>query len=162
MFSSPAISLIMIAVMSIHSLLGCGIHAVHGECCENADAACCEKSGPADCLSHGRDHETSACSGHSHNHQTKPLQSTPEKNREDGSQKPPHNCQCDGSSCVFVHDAAKPHLIDGVSLEPFTISLMAATCLGQIAICHFQTFEQDFDTKKSLATCCAMKQVWQL
>ena len=154
MFCDSLIKIVMITVMSIHSLLGCGIHAVHEQCCnhENREETATGES------NHSK-HESGCSHHHPHQHDVADSPSGTNPVQPNERQLPDH-CQCNGSNCVFVHDAVKPSLIDSFSLQPTTVDFATFICLSQVSAPKISTFEQNSKMVHSIVLRCAMKQLW--
>ncbi len=175
MISSPLIKLTVLTVMSVHSLFGCGIHAVHEECCQKTVVECensCSCDQEKKCQHGHKQENVSSCSSHP----TAEIITLHE--RQNSEQKrdnllcdlqshsspltPPCQCACNGNNCVFVLDGTKPILVDRFFLEPATIELTSIDLLNQLFIHQLSPLERDSDTGKLQASCCAVTQVWMI
>jgi len=166
MVSSPLIKLIVLTVMSVHSLFGCGIHAVHEESCHMEKSDCKEGS-----CSHAKKQEH-ACHCDSHQSlkkngetdQQKSIQSDPKHAGKMVFHKspvvPPCQCACNGNHCVFVLDAGKPVLIDRFFLEPANSELASVELLSQLLTHQLLSVDQNIETGKLQVSRCAITQVW--
>ncbi len=171
--------------MSVHSLLGCGIHAVHAECCPNVSANCqdscsCENERGCErnCEQHKKATQSCHCEAvHSHKKFATAKEQKSEGNSANCSDKavrsdktvshkspmiPPCQCACNGSHCVFVVDATKPVLIDRFSLEPVNAKSSVARLQCFLLLSQFSPADLDFDASQLGAPRYALTQVWLL
>lgn len=151
MFWCP-MNILMVSVMSIHSLIGCSIDTIHYDCAH-------QHVGGQGAMS-AHHHQEKSASAHEHDISTASAESQDSSDEKQDRQSP-HSCKCNDCVCVFVHDAAEPQLIDARSLEPATSNL-EVVCSSQVAVSHYSTAEHDFGAGNSLMPRCAMIQVWLL
>jgi len=174
MVSSPLIKLIVLTVMSVHSLFGCSIHVVHAESCQMEESGCKEASCSREQKANGAHamKQEDVCRCHSDQSpevigetgQQKSILSDPKRAGKMVSHKsplvPPCQCACNGNHCVFVLDAVKPVLIDRFFLERANRELASGELLSQLLTHQLLPVERDLETGKRQVSRCAITQVW--
>ncbi len=176
MVSSPLIKLIVLSVMSVHSLFGCGIHAVHEEYCLMEEAGCQGKSCAGDkgqsCSEEKDRGDSCRCHAHRLSEEVAEVEAAesqmnqPEQLEKSVSRKspplPPCQCACNGSHCVFVIDAVKPILIDRFFPGPSNTGVLSVELLSNCFTHQMQYIERHTIPQSQRATACAVSQVWLL
>ncbi len=165
--------------MSVHSLLGCGIHAVHAECCPNMMANCeescsCENRDGCEQAKKGTRCCRCAASG---THKASHRKVAGKEKQQSGQNSairsgktvshnspiiPPCQCTCNGSHCVFVVNATRPVLIDRFSLEPVNVRYATAELQCFPFLCQFSPAALDYDASQLGGSRSALTQVWLL
>lgn len=174
------IKLLVLAAMSVHSLFGCGIHAVHAECCPHVTESCeqsCSCQSKHDCEQEKKvTHRCECTATDSHSH---PVVQNPATNGNGASEQkpailsghvlshkspkvPPRQCSCNGKHCVFIVDATKPVLTNRSSPAAVNVELASTVLIPQPHSCRFSFSGHGFDPGRFTATCPEVSQVWLL